>query len=159
MKTCIIYYSLDGNTKAAATNISKALDADLIEIQPCKEYPSKRAFLMFIGGYQSTFGREIPLKTIEQDLEQYDKIILGTPVWAGKPAAPVQQFLKENQIEGKVAGVFTCSGGGKNEGCIDFIESLGCNPRAVVSLADRKSDLASENEKKLQEFIESVIDI
>lgn len=154
MKTCVLYYSLDGNTKAAAIRIGNELDADVIEIQPFKEYPKNRMLLMFIGGYQATFSREIQLKKLEQDLEQYDRIILGTPVWAGKPAAPVQQFLRENQIEARVVGVFTCSGSGKNEGCIDFVENLGCNPRAVVALIDKKGKKSTENEKKLQDFIE-----
>lgn len=36
MKTLVVYYSLNGNTKGIAQRIQKALGADIAEIEPQK---------------------------------------------------------------------------------------------------------------------------
>jgi len=40
MKTIIVYYSLEGNTDYAANKIASELGADILRIDPVKNYPS-----------------------------------------------------------------------------------------------------------------------
>ena len=41
MKTAVVYYSMSGNTQQTAEKIADALGADLIRIEPKKEYRPK----------------------------------------------------------------------------------------------------------------------
>ena len=50
MKSIVIYYSLDGNTKYAAGKIADRLGADLIQLIPAKEYPTGKISKYFWGG-------------------------------------------------------------------------------------------------------------
>ena len=121
MKTIIVYYSLDGNTKQAAETLAKAIGADVCEIQPVKPIKSagKPTFRTIMqGGGQVAFGLCPALKEFSADLSQYDRIILGTPVWNAKCASFVRTFAKkyarQHNLTDKVTAVFTLSGGGDN---------------------------------------------
>ena len=50
MRTAIVYYSMSGNTAAAAKKVAEGLRADLIEIKPEKAFPDKGFRKFFWGG-------------------------------------------------------------------------------------------------------------
>ncbi len=163
MKTVIIYYSLDGNTAGAAESLAKLIGADLCPIQPVKPMisagkPTFRTLMQ--GGGQVTFGLCPKLKDFSTDLGGYDRIVLGTPVWAGKCASFVRTFAKkyakQHSLTDKVTAVFTLSGSGDNAGCIADLKKMLPNIGATVSLADKGNSLSAENEKKLIEFAEQL---
>ena len=159
MKTIIVYYSLDGNTKIAAASLANLIGADICPIQPVKSIASagKPTFRTLMqGGGQVTFGLCPKIQEFSADLSQYDRIVLGTPVWAGKCASFVRTFAKKyakrHDLADRVTGVFTLSGSGDNSKCIADLRKLLPNIGATVSLADRSNSLSAENEKKLTEF-------
>ena len=102
------------------------------------------------------FGECPPIKPVRAELSAYDGIILGTPVWAGKCAPPINTFLKEHDCADKVFAVFTSSGGGDSEKCMKALGKKLPDIRYSVPLADRKSPASSENESRLSAFIEKV---
>lgn len=53
MKTAIIYYSLEGNAKYMAEQVSKTIDGDLIQLIPKKTYPTSG--LKNISGAEKVF--------------------------------------------------------------------------------------------------------
>ena len=91
MKELVVYYSLEGNTKQAAEIIADRLNADILRLNTVKEIP-KNKMKYVIGGMQAAFGVCAKLKPITLNPEQYDRIILGTPVWAGKSAPAINTF-------------------------------------------------------------------
>ena len=155
-KLIVIYYSFDGNTKEAALRISQELGADIEELVPEKEIPREGAKKFMVGGRQAMFGECPPIKPVRAELSAYDGIILGTPVWAGKCAPPINTFLKEHDCADKVFAVFTSSGGGDSEKCMKALGKKLPDIRYSVPLADRKSPASSENESRLSAFIEKV---
>ncbi|MBQ9902101.1 MAG: NAD(P)H-dependent oxidoreductase [Clostridia bacterium] len=164
MKTVIVYYSLDGNTKHAAETLAKAVGADVCEIQPVKPIKSagKPTFhVLMQGGGQVTFGLCPKIKEFALDLAAYDRIILGTPVWAGKPASFVRTFAKkyapQNGLADKVTAVFTLSASGDNAGCVTDLQKLLPNIGVSVSLADKSNSLSADNERKLTEFAQQLM--
>ena len=102
MKTAIVYYSMSGNTKYVADKIAERIEADMIRIDPVKAYPDKGAKKFIWGGKSAVMGETPALRPYEFNVEKYDGIILGSPVWAGNFAPPVRTFIKENpNIQGK----------------------------------------------------------
>jgi flavodoxin len=156
MKDLVVYYSLEGNTKEAAERIAEKLNADLLQLKTIKEIP-KGKMKFFIGGMQAAFGVCARLETPAFNPEQYDRIILGTPVWAGKATPAINAFLKQYGVKDKVTTLFTLSGGGDNDNCVKDLKKRLSNLKTIVALADRRNPTASENERKLNDFVEELI--
>lgn len=156
MKRAVIYYSLEGNTQAAAMTVANVLHADIFRIEPFKPIAQTGWRRMFIGGMQSSLGICPKLKDLTFRPSDYEQIILGTPVWAGKCAAPVGSFIKNYETEEfrqRVTAVFTCSAGGDNDGCIKQLKKRLPYLQTVAALADKNNPACADNEAKLQEFI------
>lgn len=153
MKRAVIYYSLDGNTKEAAQKIAESLGAALIELEPEKPMPSGKISRILYGGMLSTMNRTPALKPLSANLADFDEIILGTPVWAGKIAAPVRTFLTQNIADEKVIAVFTLSGSADDAKCLADLRHLLHNIRYTATLADRSSTYAEGNAVRLKKFL------
>ncbi len=156
MKQAVVYYSLDGNTREAAEALAKTLAADLFAIETAEPMPKSNWARILHGGRLSTFGSCPPIKPMQFDPAAYDRIILGTPVWAWKCAAPVRSFLTQFAVDEKVQAVFTCSGGADDTKCIADLKKILHHIAFTVTLADRKHPQASENKAKLEAFAEKL---
>lgn len=157
MKRAVIYYSLSKNTKEAAERIAEKLDADIFEIETEKPMPTSFSQQIMLGGFQSSLGLAPKIKKLSIDIDSYDEIILGMPVWAGKPAAPINTLLKNRQIADKVTAVFTLSGGGDNGKCIPALAKKLKNMKCTAALADRKLEGAKLNSEKTETFVQKII--
>jgi len=108
-KTLIVYYSLTGNTDFLAKTLQKKTDADLFRIETLLPYPTERSELMkTIKKEQET--KKFPvLKSLPQNLDTYDQIFIGGPVWFSTVPPPVLSLLKQIDFKGKkVAPFCTC---------------------------------------------------
>ena len=153
MKRIIIYYSHDGNTKLYAERIGEALSLDLIQIEPIHPIKAKGFFKIMQGGAQVTFGIKPKIRPIDTDFKEYDEIILGTPIWAGRPASPTQSFLKNFEYKDKITSVFTLSGSGNNSKCIKFLKKKCPNIKLDVSLLDKNNEESISNDQVLEAFL------
>ena len=156
MKRAIIYYSLSDNTKEAAEYMAQKLNLDLYRIELTKPMPDKMWKQMLIGGMQSSFGMTPKIKGTPENIDEYDEIIIGTPIWAGKAASPINSILKNASVADKVVAVFTFSGGGDNEKCISNLAKKLKNMRSSVALADRSNRASGNNYEKLDGFMEGI---
>lgn len=156
MKKAVVFYSLSGNTQAAAKEIAEGIGADLIELKLVKPFPTEKSKQLALGGMQAMFGMKPAIQELSKNVKEYDVLILGTPIWAGTIAAPVHSFLNKYQVLDKIVAVFTFSGGGDNKRCIAKLSKR--LPRLIVevALANRDSDLAIHNADKIHHFIKEV---
>ena len=155
MGTAVVYYSMSGNTEYVAEKIAKKLEAELIKIEPVKAYPDKGAKKFFWGGKSAVMGEKPELVSYKFNLGKYDRIIIGTPVWASTFAPPVRTFISENKgiIDKKISVVACCSGGGANK-TIDKMKSfIGVESfEAELILVDPKEKVSHENDVKIEAF-------
>ena len=117
MKTAIVFFSLDGNTRLAACGLAERLGADVFEIRTVKPYPAKGPLKILVGGKDATFDKCPAIQPLGIDLAAYDQVVLGTPVWADKVAAPINTFLKECDLGGKHLALLISSAGGDATKC------------------------------------------
>lgn len=118
MSILVVYFSFDGNTRFIAETISKPLNADILELKTSKQYPTEGIGKFFWGGKSVLFGEKPKLLNERVDLDRYDTIVIGTPVWAGSYTPPVKSFLWQNKIMGKRIAFFASHGGGGADKCI-----------------------------------------
>lgn len=157
MRTAIVYYSLQGNVRYVAEKISKETGAELIELIPVKAYPDKGMIKFIWGGSAVTFKKKPELEPYKFNKDDYDLIILGTPVWAGKYTPPIRTFLEDNDLSGKKIAVIATSAGGSDK-CIALLKEAAKADAlaAQLSLIDPKDKPSEENEKQISEFIAAI---
>ena len=122
--TVIVYYSLDGNTDYIARRIAEKTGARLVRLETKRAYPRKGFKKFFIGGRDALFGAQPELKSPLPDLAPDRNIVIGTPVWASRPAPAINTFLRRTKLEGKRIALFTCSGGGQAKTCLNKMQAL-----------------------------------
>ena len=109
----IVYYSQSKvrNTALIAKWIQKHLGGDLIEIETVEPYPEPYTLTLAAAEKERRSGQKRPVKPVPS-LAAYDVVFLGTPIWYGTYAFPVEQFLKSNPLAGKTVVPFSTHGGG-----------------------------------------------
>ena len=106
-KILVAYFSWSGNTKDAAQYIAQKLGADEFEIKREKPYPTeyepcREDAHAEIGSRPASVGKV-------ENMEQFDVVFIGLPVWAGTAPMPVFTFLEQYDFAGKTVIPFcTC---------------------------------------------------
>jgi flavodoxin len=112
MKTLVTYYSRTGNTKFVADKIAEQLNAEICEVVDKKNRKGKLVFLT--GGY-AALREKLTKIEVTKTINDYDFIIVGSPVWAGKIAPAIRTFLVLNDFSDKQVAFFVTLGGDKPE--------------------------------------------
>lgn len=112
MKAIIIYYSLDGNVKLLSETMAQELGADILPLKLKKEIKNDSFMKYFWGGKQVVMKETPELEKVDLNLDNYDLIILGTPVWAGSYAPALRSFLEQVNLSGRKVALFCSHEGG-----------------------------------------------
>lgn len=159
MRTAIVYYSMSGNTKYVADKIADEIKAsgevDIIRIEPKRAYPDKGAKKFFWGGKSAVMGETPALQSYKFNIEEYDRIIFGTPVWSSTFVPPLRTFINDNpDVKGKKIAIFTCFSGGGADKAIDKMKKyIGIEKfEAELILIDPKDKAKEEDNEKIAEF-------
>lgn len=111
-KTLVLYYSQTGATKEVAEEIRKQLGADIDSITATEPYN---------GDYDATIkrwederqkGKNPKINPLKVNVNDYDTIFFGFPIWGGTYALPVKTFLTDNSLEDKTIITFATFGSG-----------------------------------------------
>lgn len=130
-KILVLYYSQTGTTKAVAEEIGTQLGADVVAFDVEEAYS---------GSFDETIARCLEeqsrgfvptLKPMNIDVNDYDVVFLGYPVWFGTYAPPVESLIQGEKFEGKTVVPFcTFGSGGLNTSSEQLKAAL---PDAVIA--------------------------
>ena len=109
MKSLVVYYSLTGKTRLVAEAIAEALNATLLEIEERRPIPFP--FVYLSGGFAAFTNRGSKINPIDVDSKQYERIFVGSPVWASRPAPAINSFIYKTNFEGRSVIPFFTMGG------------------------------------------------
>jgi flavodoxin len=145
----VVYYSLTGHTRQVARQIASASGAD---IDPIVDVAGRqyKPWDMFWLGMRAIFQRPEPIQEPIFDPRDYDLVILGTPVWAGRMAPPVMTYLKQHLGQLKQVALFCTEGGANGERALRQIAELtGLEPKAqlIVTEAELKTGAVQDEVK------------
>ena len=113
MKSLVVYYSLTGKTRLVAQAISEALKATLVEIE--ERRPVAMPFVYISGGMRAFMNWGSKIKPVGVDLKQYERIFIGSPMWAYRPAPAINSFIYQTNFEGRTVVPFFTMGGDQSE--------------------------------------------
>lgn len=109
MKTLILYYSRTGTTDLVAQALAAELDAKLARIT-CRKYRGGW-FRYLLAGYDSVKGRLPSIEVPDLNFMDFDRVILGTPIWTSYPALPMRAFLSGRpELPGHISLFLTYGG-------------------------------------------------
>lgn len=125
-KILVSYFSASGTTKNVAQKLARTLGADLFEIEP--EIPYTTSDLNW-NDKQSRSTIEMEDLNVRpgiarkvSNLENYDRIVLGFPVWWYTAPRIINTFLEENDLTNKRIYIFVTSGGSSSEGSMENLK-------------------------------------
>ena len=115
MKTLVAYFSASGTTKMVANRLAGAIGADIFEIEPKIPYSNQDLDWTNKNSRSSlemndrSSRPEVAKKVT--NMEQYDKIFVGFPIWWYVAPTIVNSFLEQYDLSGKTIVPFATSGG------------------------------------------------
>ena len=154
-KKLVAYFSASKVTEKVANMIAEAAGADIYEIKP--EIPYTTAELKWMDKKaRSTV--EMSDKTIrpaiaDQDanIEAYDEIVLGFPIWWYVAPTIINTFLESYDFSGKKIVLFATSGG---SGFGNTVSEL--KPSAPGAEIVEGKVLNRANKQTIEEFVKSL---
>ncbi len=156
MKDLVVYYSLEGNTGYVADKIRSRNQADILCLIPKKAYHDKGLAKFFWGGKSAMMGEKPALEEYTVDLNEYDRIVFGFPVWASNYTPPLRTFIEDNkeQLKGKRFAAFACqSGAGAEKALGRLAKSLGIHEfEQTAVFIDPKAKPSEEKDAQIEEF-------
>jgi flavodoxin len=96
MKTYVVYFTRSNNSKRIAEKIANKLNAELVQITDGHSY--KGLFGYIKAGFYSTSNKKVNIVT-DKEINNYDKLIVVSPIWAGKLANPIRTFLEDYDLK------------------------------------------------------------
>lgn len=142
MKTLIVFYSRSGNTRKVAQAIAAKLGADLEEIIDPKDRSGALGWMA--AGKDATFKSATPIKPVEKDPGLYDRVIVGTPVWAFTMASPVRTYLTQHGKGIKQAAFFCTLGGSGDKRTFEDMQGL-CGKEPLATAAILEKDIKKDS--------------
>ena len=98
-----------GNTESAALEIQKQVGGDLIGIKTVKVYPVSHQECSAIAEEEMRSDTRPELSTHIANMDDYDTIYIGYPIWWHQEPMAIRSFLEEYDFSGKTVVPFCTS--------------------------------------------------
>lgn len=109
MKKIFIYYSLTGNGDLVAEYL-KDKEYDIRKVETKEPLPNNYVLRILSGGYKAMINYEDKLIDFNTNIEEYDEIIIGSPVWNARLSSPINKVLKLLDLKDKKVKFILYSG-------------------------------------------------
>ena len=114
-KTLVAYFSATGTTAKTAQTIAEVIGAELYEIKPAQAYTADDLNWNTPDSRSSVEMKDpssrVAIGSAAVDMAQYDKIVVGYPIWWGVAPHIINAFLEAYDLSGKTIIPFATSGG------------------------------------------------
>ena len=123
MKKIFIYYSLTGNGDLVS-EIYKEKGYNIRKIINKRNYPKKMFPLMMKGGYRALFNKKDKLVNFDNDIKDYDEIVIGSPIWFDRTTPVLNTVLTKLDLTNKKVKFVFYSGSGEGNKAKEKINKL-----------------------------------
>ena len=158
MKTVIVYYGYGEHTKMIAEKIKNELDCDILEIKPKEPYSNDYQTVVDETEDNLETKKTREIEKININLDEYEKIIIGTPVWWYTITPPIRTFLKENNLTGKKVYAYATNAGWLGEAFQEIKELVG-EVESTISIqftTDAKENKLLTKEEEIDNWIQTI---
>ena len=145
-----------GNTEIVAEMIAETTGADTFKIESTEEYPTTYDVLLEISRNEKDNPPEIA-GTVD-NMEDYDTIFLGYPIWWGDTPTIIKVFLQSYDFSGKTIIPFCTHGGSGLSGTDETIGELCSDSTVGEGLAIRGSTAQNDRDNAQESVTEWLSD-
>ena len=137
MSKIFIYYSRSGSGDVIADKY-RELGFDIRKVES-KYKLSKNLFLACMkGGFHATIGKKPKLINFDNNINDYEEVIIGSPIWNGRLSCPINTVLKNLNLENKNVKFVLYSGSGEAEPAKKYINNNYPNSKIVILKEPKK---------------------
>ena len=149
-KELVVYFSVYGTAKIVAEEIAKQTGADITEIEPVVPYDSNRDHYNALARLAKKEHDEDQRPAIknEIDIEGYDRIYIGYPMWWYTFPMIIYTFFDQYDFSGKTIIPFNTHAGSRDGGTYGDIKELEPNATVREGLAVRGEDVGKDSTKE-----------
>ena len=76
------------------------------------------------SGFDAIKEKDSRIRPISRDISKYKRVIIGSPIWAGRIPPPFRTFLKTHKLKNKTIYLFFTSGSGVIIKALEDIKKL-----------------------------------
>ena len=147
MKKLFIYYSLTNNGDAVA-KVLKEKGYEIRKVVTKHKYPKNKFLMIMEGGYKATFNKKDKLLDFDNNIKNYDKVVIGSPIWSDRLSAPINRVLDLVDLNDKEVEFILYSASGKAEHAKELIKKkYGINAFIIKEPKSNKKELDKFNLK------------
>lgn len=155
-KTLVVYFSCTGTTELVAEYITEILGADSYQIVP--EDPYTEADLAYYTNGRADQEQNDPnvrpaISGGVENMDEYDTIILGYPIWHGQAPRIISTFLESYDFSGKMIVPFCTS---HSSGIGSSASNLHSLCAESVEWMDGKRFESGVSKESVQKWIEEI---
>ncbi len=156
-KSAVIYFSATGTTKKIAQKIAEKLGSDIIEIIPKEKYKSEDLNYNSDCRANREQNDSNSRPEIENtfDINEYDTIFLGYPIWWGTIPKIILTLLDNYDFSNKTIIPFCTSGSTGISGSVNDLRNYNSN----LVIKDGKRFSSSDSDETIVNFINENIKI
>ncbi len=152
MKRLVTYYSRTGTTKRIGEEIATSLGADLDEILDQK---SRKGIIGWLRAGRDSQTYKMTEIKVQKNPNDYDMIIIGTPIWANNLTPPVRTYLTQYSFKGKKVAFFTTQGGDEPIDALAEMKERVAESEIIATLSIKQNFVKTNNyEARLSSFLE-----
>ncbi len=156
MKKLVVYYTFTGNTREFAKKIARMLRADIAEIRTLKTYPDDLDVLSGLVKRETETGYIPQIYQISHNIEKYETIIVGSPVWCNTFAPAMKKFLSSVSFKGKTVFPFVTTDKSAGHAQSDYKKALrGAEIQPLFAAKFNGSELITPNED-IKSWVEEI---
>ena len=157
-KTLVAFFSASGSTKGVAEKLANVVDGDLYEIEPEEPYTAEDLDWTNPKSRSSIEMKENrsfrpPIKGKLENIDDYNIIYLGFPIWWYVAPTIVNTFLESYDFSGKTIIPFATSGSSGMGNTVNELKPSFCDD---VTFMDGKRFPASVSEDELKSWIDKL---
>ncbi len=155
MRTLVVFYSRTGNTRQVGCQLAEQLEAQYEEI--CDQCPRDGIGGYLKAGKDALLKRNTDIRALQCDVEDYDIVIVGGPVWGFTVAPAVRVFLEQSAEKLPEVAFFCTMGGSGAKRTFQGMETA-CGRKPKACLAIKEPQLKKQGvEDKIREFAKAVL--
>lgn len=141
MNKIFIYYSLTGNGDYVANILEgEGIEIRRITVDPKEDLPKRTFFRIMAGGFLAFLEKTPKLINFDSNIEEYDEIIIGSPIWNDRLACPINTALSGLNLENKKVTFIFYSGSGKNKKATEKINNMYKNAE-IINIKEPKKNI------------------
>lgn len=152
-KKLVCYFSATGATKLVSQKISQILKCDLFEIEPVEKY-SREDLDWTNKNSRSSIemadeNSRPSLKNKVDNIEDYNIIYIGFPVWWYREPSIIDTFIETNNLSEKIVHIFVTSGDSSVNGSLESLRKR----YSTINFVDGKRLSSNISESDILDWI------